>query len=338
MINKVIKNTQRQVVFKMIGVYFFTAVIFAMSGAVGDAEVIDRVIAVVNSDIIVLSELNQELRTGVDGIKAKGLPADKEDEELSKYREFTINQLINQMLIDQEIKRYGISVAEDEVDQSIKQLRESKLMTEERFEEEVKKNLGLNMTEYREKMKEQLLRMKLVNSEVQSKVVVTDEDRKLYYQRFEEEYAGGKRYQLRNIIMRISSEASEAEKQNILRKMEDVLAELKKGASFEAMADKYSESSEPGGGGDLGFFRFSDLSPQLQEALKELKEGEFTPVIDTEMGYQILYVEKIEDDTGKSLEEASPEIDQQIYNASVNMKFQSWLMELRKRSHIKILE
>ncbi len=321
-----------------IGMLFSIILLFLVPGPVNSAEVIDRIVAAVNGDIILLTELNWELKSGAAGIKAKKLPADKEEEELSNYRKLMLDQLINQVLIDQEIKRHGISVADEEVDQSIAQLREGKHLSEEQFKEEVKKNLGLSLEEYREKVKEQLLRMKLVNSEVQSKVVVTDEDRKLYYDQFEEKYAGGKKYHLRNIIMAVPSEAGEEEKQTILNKMEGVLTELKQGASFPAIADKYSESSASGEGGDLGFFRFTDLSPQLQDALKELKEGELTPIIDTERGYQILYVEKIEDDTGKSLEEASPDIDQQIYNASVQMKFQSWLMDLRKRSHIKISE
>jgi len=334
MIKKHFKNMSRLISYKLICAAF----IFATAGLVSGAEVIDRIVAVVNSDIIILTDLNRESKPIVDQIKAQNLPEDQEKEELSKYREYMINQLINQALIDQEIKRYGISVSDEEVDQSITQLRESRFLTEERFEEELKKNMGLSMEAYRERTKDQLLRMKLINSQVQSKVVITDKDRELYYKQFEEEYSGGKRYHLRNIIMKVSSETSEAEKEKIAQKMEKVLAELKQGADFAVMANKFSESSAFGEGGDLGFFRFNDLSPQLKEVLVDKSEGEFTSVLDTELGYQILYVEKIEDDTGKSLEEASPEIDKKIFNANVNMKFQSWLMELRQRSHIKIIE
>ncbi|MBW2179365.1 MAG: SurA N-terminal domain-containing protein [Deltaproteobacteria bacterium] len=334
MLKEHFKNMSRPIVCKLMCAAF----VFSTAGMVSGAEVIDRIVAVVNSDIIVLTDLNRELKPAVAQIKAQNLPEDQEKEELSKYREVMLNQLINQALIDQEIKRYGISVSDEEVDQSITRIRESKFLTEERFEEELKKNMGLSMDEYREKSKDQLLRMKLINSQVQSKVVITDKDREQYYEQFEEEFAGGKRYHLRNIIMRVSSDTSEAEKEKIEKKMEKVFEELKQGAAFAAVADKYSESSTNGEGGDLGFFRFNDLSPQLKEVLADKSEGEFTSVLDTELGYQILYVEKIEDDTGKSLEEASPEIDKQIYNASVNIKFQSWLMELRKQSHIKIIE
>jgi len=334
MIKKYLKNMSRQIPWNVL----IGAFLFAMAGPASGAEVVDRIVAVVNNDIIVLTELNMELQPFIHQIKEKGLPEDKEKEEVSKYREYLINQLINQKLIDQEIKRYGLSVSEEEVDESIQQLRERKFLTEEQFEKELKENLGLTLEDYRKRVKDQILRMRLVNSQVKSKVVITDKERQAYYEQFKEEYAGGKRYHLRNIIMKVSSETSEAEKESKLKKMEEVLTKLKQGAAFADLANTYSDASKFGEGGDLGFFRFADLSMQLKEALADKGEGEFTSVLDTEMGYQILYVEKIVNDTGKSLEEASPDIEQQIFNASVNMRFQSWLMELRERSHIKILE
>jgi peptidyl-prolyl cis-trans isomerase SurA len=75
----------------------------------------------------------------------------------------------------------------------------------------------------------------------------------------------------------------------------------------------------------------------LQEAMKDLKPGEYTPVLDTDQGLQIFYLQDIEVVPGKSLEEASDEIEQELYKEIVNEKFQSWLEDLRKRSHIKII-
>lgn len=336
----ILKKLSGQVVFSKVWCCCFIAFFLATAGNFGavNAEVVDRIVAVVNGDIIVLTELNRDSAPIVKKIKAEKLSPDREKEELAGYREYALNQLINQKLIDQEIKRYGISVSEGDIDNYIAQLRESELLSEEQFVQTLKSSLGLSMVEYKKKVKEQLLRMKLIDSKVKSKVVVTDEDRKLFYEKFEKEYAGGKRYYLKNIIMKVPADASESEKQNIFKKMKGVLAKLKQGASFETMADKHSESSAPGEGGDLGFFRFDDLSSDLQEALSGVNEGETTPILDTEMGFQILYVKKIEEDLGKTLKEASPDIDRKIYNASVNMKYQSWLIELRKRSHIKILE
>ena len=80
------------------------------------------------------------------------------------------------------------------------------------------------------------------------------------------------------------------------------------------------------------------LSPQIQAAIKDLNTGEFTSILDTDQGYQILYMEERTRTPGKSLDEASDEIREKLYNEIVNRKFESWLKDLRKRSHIKIIK
>jgi peptidyl-prolyl cis-trans isomerase SurA len=103
------------------------------------------------------------------------------------------------------------------------------------------------------------------------------------------------------------------------------------------MAGEYSESPSAKDGGDLGLFKIDELSQQLQKIVKGMKAGEFTSVIDTEQGYQIFFVQDVIRSPGKSLEEASPEIQEKLYYEIVNKKYQTWLTELRKRSYIKII-
>jgi peptidyl-prolyl cis-trans isomerase SurA len=193
------------------------------------------------------------------------------------------------------------------------------------------------MEEYRNRTKEQLLRSKLINLEVRSKIVINQEDVKEYYEKNKEVYAGEKKYHLRNIIMPLSPLASDEEKQSRLIKMENVLEELKQGQDFAAMARKYSQSSLAAEGGDLGFFRLDELSSELRSAIAKLRAGEFTGVIETEMGFQILFVEEVREKPGKSLKEATPEITHKLYSEIVNEKYRSWLENLRARSHIKII-
>jgi len=104
------------------------------------------------------------------------------------------------------------------------------------------------------------------------------------------------------------------------------------------MASKYSESASAAKGGDLGLLDEEVLSPQIREAIKDMDAGEFTPVLDTDLGYQIFFIEKVADAQGKSLKDASPEIEQKLFEEIVNEEFRSWLEKLRKRSHIKIIK
>ena len=118
---------------------------------------------------------------------------------------------------------------------------------------------------------------------------------------------------------------------------EKILEKLHAGEDFAKLAKLYSQSSMASEGGDLGFFRLDEISALLRQELEGLKAGEFTSVIDTEMGYQIFYVEEVVEKPGKSLEDAAPEITNKLYTEIVDQKYQTWLENLRTRSHIRII-
>lgn len=300
------------------------------------AEVIDRIVAVVNEDIITLSELTRLFNPYEEKIRALGYSFDKERKMLFKTREEILNQLVDQKLADQEIGRSNITIEESEIDDAIERIKAENFHTDE----ELRKALameGFELDEYREELKEQILRARLVNYKIKSKVIITKEDIKSYYANHADEYAEQTKFHLRNIIMSYPPLADDEGKLSVQKKMRAVLKNLKQGEAFEALAKKYSESSLADDGGDLDFFRIDELSPQLQPEIKKLKTGEFTSVLDTDQGYQIFFVEEIVTTPGKSLTEVSSEIERKLYNEILNKKYETWLTELRKRSHIKII-
>ena len=309
---------------------------FSLVSRAESAEIVDRIVAVVNDDIITLFELNRSFKPYVDKIRERGYPLEKESKVLFKTREDILNQLIEQKITDQEIKRFKISISEKEIDQTIERIKEANYYTDEDLRAALAKD-GLTMEEYRKQMKEQILRKRLVNLKVTSKIVITKEDIKSYYETHKDKYGGENKYHLRNIIMKVSTLVDEKEKLEVKARMDEVYAKLKAGQSFETMAMNYSESlaSE---GGDLGLFGLSELSLQLQKAIKGMKAGEFTPVLYTDQGYQILFVQEVVNTSGKPLEEVSPEIERILFDDIVDNNFQSWLEDLRKQSHIKIIK
>ena len=316
--------------------FLFICCCFSYSQKAWGAKVVDRIVAAVNDEIVLLYDLNQTIKPYVDSIKASNYSYEKERQMLFQIREDALNMLIEQKLADQEIKRYKISVSDQEINNAIERIKKTKFITDEELREELKRQ-GLTLEEYRKQIKEQILREKLISREVKSKIVITSEDIKTYYKNHKDIYSGQKRYHLRNIIMKVAANAGETEKLMIFKKIEAVLSELKQGEPFDKLARIYSDSPLASGGGDLGLFEIKDLSPQLQEAVKVLKEGEYTPVLDTDQGYQILYVQEIKESPGKTLEESTPEISQKLYKDTVNIKYASWLKDLKSRSHIKII-
>ena len=87
----------------------------------------------------------------------------------------------------------------------------------------------------------------------------------------------------------------------------------------------------------MGEFQPQDLDPSIQKAIHGLEAGQTTEVTETSQGLQIFYVAEKKVEGGKSLEEATREIQDQLFRRLLDEKFKSWIGELKKRSHIKII-
>ena len=197
---------------------------------------------------------------------------------------------------------------------------------------------GLTMEEYRDYLKKQLLRGKLVNREVKSKIVITRGEIEKYYNEHRDKYAGEIKYHLWNISIRFSQMTDESQKQIAFGKMKTVLSQLQQGRTFESFAAEAPDSPESPAGTDLGVYRQDELSRQLRNVVTDMKAGEYSSILETDRGYQILYVQKILVTDSKSLSDVEAEIEDVLYNEAIDNRYNTWLSELRKRSHIKIIK
>ncbi len=301
---------------------------------VAAAEIIDRIVAIVNDDIITLSELEQADAPYREKIKNMNYLNEKEREMLFKVRQDILKRLIDDKLTDQEVKRSQITVSENEVNAAIERIKEANFLTDEQLREGIKAQ-GITMLEYRQTMKDQILRRRLVNLEVKSKVVITDEDIKAYYEKHKDGLDTNRKYHLWNITMRVPPLATKDQIQAIYRQMEDVRSKFLHGEAFNELVKSY-EPYRLVDGGDLGTFPYSGLAPKLQKAIEDLHSGDITQVIETDTGFQLFYIQSIENLSEKPITEVSSEIEEKLYNEIVNRKFEAWVDELRSRSHIKI--
>lgn len=106
-------------------------------------------------------------------------------------------------------------------------------------------------------------------------------------------------------------------------------------APFEDVARRFSEDISAKDGGNLGLFTLNELTPELQETVRWMKEGEVSPALQTPLGYQILFVEKIEGSTARPMEELKVEVQEKVFQEKVEKQYETWLENLRKQSFIK---
>jgi len=300
------------------------------------SEVLDRIVAVVNEDIILLSELRERMEPYAQRIRQQGFDLDKERQMIYKVREEMLNRLVDEKLTDQEIKRNDIQVDDAEIDSTIERIKAANSFTDEDLRRFLEQD-QMTMEQYREKIREQVLRTRLVNYQVKSKIVITEEEIRAYYDSHPELYGGKLRYHLRNILMRVPDFSTDTEKQAIKEQMQQIQSQIDAGESFADLARTYSQSPAAAEGGDIGEFAKETLSPQIQEALDGLNPGQATAVLDTDQGFQLFYVEAVNRTEGKPLENVREDIHQKLFAEVVDKKFLSWLEDLRSQSHIKII-
>jgi peptidyl-prolyl cis-trans isomerase SurA len=282
-----------------LSLYFLWGFVFSIgispfNGQAADAVVVDRIVAVVNDDLITLFDLNQTFRPYEENIKALGYAPERERETLFKLRTDLLNQLIERKLSDQVAKKNNIEVSEQEIDSALERIKDARALTDDDLRAGLAQQ-GLTLEEYRKNLKQQLLRNKLVNREVKSKIVITEDDINVYYDVHREKFAGELKYHIWNIFIRIPEFADESTRRLALEKMEAVITQLTQGRSFESLAVDDPDSPMAPKGADLGLFKLDELSPELQEAVRGMKTGDFSPILKTDMGYQIIFVQKITD-------------------------------------------
>ena len=326
---------KKQVPTGLIGILMLMGTIMATASA--RSEVLDRIVAVVNEDIILLSELEKRMQPYAQRIRQQPLDAEKERQMLFKVRDEMLNRLVDEKLTDQEIVRNDIQVDEAEIDSTIERIKTTNSFTDEDLRQFLEQE-QMTMAQYRDQIKEQILRTRLVNYQVKSKIVITEEEIQAYYNDHSDLYGGRILYQLKNILMRKPEFATDADKQAIEEQMQQFRAQIQAGQSFSDLARQFSQGPTAAAGGDIGEFAEDTLSPQIQEALDGLKPGEVTAVLDTDQGFQLFYLEAIRQTEGKPLESVRAEIHQKLFTEVVDTKFLSWLEDLRSQSHIKIIK
>lgn len=300
------------------------------------SQIIDRIVAVVNGEIICLSELKKwcsfYLRES-----GRFAPETDMEERMRMIEGKVLDQLINQKLLDQEAKRLKIEVSKKEIDRAIEDVQKRNAFSRQEFLRVLKKE-GLTMDIYREQIASEIKKMRLIEYEIGTKVKISDEEIKDYYLKnmAKPEIKEGVRIQ--QIFFALPPQADEEKIEEVRSFAMEIYEKLKRGEDFGKMAQEFSQDTSSQAGGDLGFFKKGELLPVLEEAAFQLNEGEMSPVIQSQLGFHIIKVlEKREGEVKPDgWIKSKDEIKNILYQKEVNRLFEEWLKKLREKSYIDI--
>lgn len=298
------------------------------------AEIRNRVVAIVNDQLVTLYELNSKIKelTGIEPDQIKT----KSEKEFLQARRDVLDLLINEKIAQGKIKELEISVSQEDVDKALEKVKQDNQLTQEDLLAGLKKR-GLSLEAYRESIKNELERMQLINYEVKSKIILREEQVRKYYDEHKDEFTSQGKVRLSIIFLKQEDPASRSEADAIKEKGELILQKLRNGEDFAQLAKIYSQAPGAGEGGDLGLFKESDLNEEMAEIVKNLPAGGVSPLIIAPNGIRIMKVTEKDSGGTKSFEQAQDAIRSILYKKELDVKYTTWVNELRKKAYTKII-
>jgi len=297
-------------------------------------EVVDRIVALVNSEIITLSELEQMGKPFYDQVR-KTSSAGEREEKMKEARMRVLDRLIENKLLEEEMKKKKIEVSERDVNAVIQDVMKSSKLTEN----EMKKALaqeGMTLSSYRQQVRDELGKMRLVNLEIKSKIVIEEQELREYYRKNQEKFTDPLEVKIQQIFFPVPEKSSREETAAVQREAQAILEKARKGEDFAELAKKYSRSPEAREGGVLGYFKHGELMPELEEAGFKLRPGEAGDLVRTPAGFHILRVLERKGGEPRPFAEVQFKIREELSQAETQKRYEQWMKELKSKAYIDI--
>ncbi|MBE9529371.1 MAG: SurA N-terminal domain-containing protein [Proteobacteria bacterium] len=302
------------------------AIVLSAFSTPAHTEVVDRVVAIINDNIITLSELNAATSMALENISGNK-PTDKKS--IDEFKKSSLDNLINQKLIKQASDAAGIDISKKEIDNAIEDVKKQNNLTQESLMLALARS-NLTMREYREQMQEQLREAKFVDIEFKSKISVLSEEVEDYYRQNIKEFLQPSTFRARMILLPGTDKEIQA------LKLSAIEEGIRKGESFAELASQYSEGPGASEGGDLGWLSKGELDSTLEAVIDRLKTGEVSPPVTRPEGIYLLQLTRSRASAPASIAESTPVIQKTLFNRRMEKRFASWLKEARRLAHIEI--
>jgi len=304
--------------------FFFSFYLVLILADCSQAVTVERVLATVNKEIITLSDYKRFLEKI------------NSTEDAESVNEKILKSLIEEKIILQEAKNKGIDASDTEIGQTIKDFQKQNNLSVIEFEKRLAEE-GISLGDYKKLLKENIISLKLIDKEVNSKVIVTDEDISNYYRNNMKIFMDNPaRMQVKAVFLKLSDTPSLTELTDLKIKSLKIYTEIKSGESFDKMVDLYSEETLKNRNGLLGEFEKRDLIPALDKKLSEMSEGEISEPVWTKEGVYILKLVKKTEETYVPLEKIRTQLYSTLHEQKKEEKFNEWMKSLWEKSSIKI--
>lgn len=310
----------------MKGFILSLAVCLLLHALPAQAEVVSRIAAVVNDEIITTLQLDERI--------AEELGAEAAASIAAAERLMVLDKMVQETLVEQRVKQLGMSVGEEEVERAIQDVERQNNIDRSQLELALQTQ-GLTMESYRTKLRRQLLEFKLVGREIRDKIEVTNQETRNYYREHIEDYREDPFFRLSRISFAIPANMA-ADQRSALRALsQEALLRLRAGEDFDQVLAAY-EGDKGAEGGPMGQFGKGELTDPFASAVAGLMPGQYSEVVDTPQGLHILRLDEMNPGKVPDFESVKEQISQLLIEQKRKVAIEGWVDNLKKDAHIEI--
>lgn len=253
------------------------------AGVAGDPQIIDRIVAVVDNDVITESELSDRIVTVKLQLRRQGMQPPSGPTLQKQILERAVLERIQLQLAESN----GIRVDDETLNQTISGIASQNNMSLEEFRDALQ-NDGFDFVKFREDIRKEITLRRLRQQYVDSRITITDQEVDSFLATQRRQGNGSDEYHIGHILIALPEAATPERIQQVQTRADDILSQLRSGADFHQIAISSSDGQQALNGGDLGWRKAGELPTLFAELVPNMKPGEISNLIRSPSGFHII--------------------------------------------------
>ena len=311
--------------------------VFALFGlaavlSLAAGQVVEEIVAIVNVDIITLSQYKEQYDSTVQQMRA-ALQGEEYEKQYAMLKKEMLNMMITDLLLMQQAKEKDLNVGEQlkAAVESIK--KENNIASDDDLRRGLQQQ-GMDYDQWIKQLEDNMLKQGVIYSEVDRSIVLDDSEIIGYYRLHPQEFTEPEEYKIRAVYLSTEGKAPAA----LEEKKKEIGDKVKAGEPFNVLAKDYSDGPAKESEGDLGKFKKGELDKALELAVSKLKAGETSGWVETKNGWYLLKLEEKKDSRLMTFEEVKKNVEENLFVQKKDKKLEEYLKGLKEKSYIKILK
>lgn len=287
--------------------------------------------ALVNGVAIPMEQYTKELNIQLARASQQG--GQVSDDQLAALKNDILDSLIEREILYQQSQKVGIQITDQTVDDQLAAIKK-RFPNETEYKTALSK-MNLSEDEVILQIKRGLSIKELIDQQITSKIVITDEESKAYYDQNPQMFKQPEQIKASHILIKVDAKADEAQKAEARKKIEEVQQKLKDGGDFAALAKEYSEGPSSAKGGDLGYFRRGQMVKPFEDAALALKPNEVSDIVETRFGYHLIIVYDTKPEQTLAYADVKDKISQRMKQEKIEKEAVQYVDKLKKDAKLE---